>query len=325
LKLFIADNLKEALKPEMAQLNQSLEDLARDSDGFLGDLMTYVLNGSGKRVRPALVYLSAQLGSADPEAVRTVEMAVELIHIATLIHDDVIDKSALRRGRQTVVNEQGVDTAVLLGDHIYTYAFQRVAELNIASLVQMMARSTSVMCSGEINQLKRRFQYDLTEDEYFSFIRMKTASLFGVSARSGAILAGQSVAIQEALESFAEHVGIAFQIKDDVLDLTGEEDVVGKTLRTDLLNGKMTLPLLHFRDSLANAASRDAFVADIRSPNGHMPEIIERMRAAGSLAYADSVSNHHVAQAQAHLDRVPAGRVRDLLAALAEMLLRRNA
>jgi geranylgeranyl pyrophosphate synthase len=281
MKLTIDSGLKNALKPELNRLNESFEKLAKETDGFLGDLLSYVLIGSGKRVRPALVMLTSRLGTADLESVRAVSAAVELIHIATLIHDDVIDKSALRRGRKTVYSEYGVDTAVLLGDHIYTYAFEKVAELNNPLILKLMARSTSIMCSGEIDQLRRRFQFDLSEAEYFSFIEKKTASLFGVSARAGAILSGQSVTVQNALESYGINLGKAFQITDDLLDLTGKEVVVGKTLRTDLLNGKMTLPLIHFRDHSSPAFDVKKFFETLDSKNGHISGLIDLLEALG--------------------------------------------
>jgi geranylgeranyl pyrophosphate synthase len=264
--------------------------------------------------------LGAELGPSKIEEVRVIEAAVELIHIATLIHDDVIDKAALRRGRKTVVEEHGVDTAVLLGDHIYTHAFQKMAELNKPLIVELLAQSTSVMCAGEIEQLQKRYRFDLTEEEYFSFIRKKTASLFGASARAGAILAGQDRTIQLALESYGINLGIAFQITDDLLDLTGEEAVVGKTLRTDLLNGKMTLPLIHFRNNLASLSDQTELHEILQSPNGQLVELIARVKSAGSLEYAERMADHHIQLALSQLASLPPGEARDHLTALAELL-----
>lgn len=325
MKLVIEHNLKEALKPELARLDTSLEKFASLSDGFLGELLSYVLVGSGKRVRPALVFLASRLGTPPIESVREVAESVELIHIATLIHDDVIDKAALRRGRKTVYSEFGVDTAVLLGDHVYTRAFEKVAELDNPLILKLLARSTSIMCAGEIEQLRRRFQYDLTEEEYFSFIEKKTASLFGVSARAGAILAGQGDIVQEALESYGIHLGKAFQITDDVLDLTGKEVVVGKTLRTDLLNGKMTLPLLHFRDHAPSAFDVKRFLDMVDLQNGSVNTLIDQMNDAGSIHYAEMIAKSHVQAALRALDSVPTSTSKDLLVSLAELLLKRDA
>ncbi len=325
MNLTINRDLKDALKPELLYLNQALENLSKESDGFLGDLLSYVLIGSGKRVRPTLVYLCSKLGSSRLEDVRVVEMAVELVHIATLIHDDVIDKAALRRGRKTVTDQHGVDTAVLLGDHVYTYAFQKVAELDQPLILKLLAESTSVMCGGEIEQLKRRFQFDFSGQEYFSFIKKKTAALFGASARTGSILAGQSLSNQKAVEQYGIHLGMAFQIVDDLLDLTGEEGIVGKTLRTDLLNGKMTLPLIHFQNSLPSSSERNNLLEILKNPNGQISDLISRVKTAGSLDYAEEIARQHIQLALAQLETLPLGDEREHLTHLAEMLHHRNA
>ncbi len=325
MNVLIAKELKDTLKPELNRLNERLESLASSSDGFLGSLKSYVLLGSGKRVRPALVMLSAMLGSADAESVQTVSMAVELIHIATLVHDDVIDKAVLRRNRKTVASEHGVDAAVLLGDHVFTYAFEKVADLNHPQILKLLARSTSIMCAGEIDQLKKRFQFDLTEAEYFSFLEKKTASLFGSSARSGAILAGQSEKIQLALERFGLNLGLAFQITDDLLDLTGEESVVGKTLRTDLMNGKMTLPLIYYRDHLTSANESKEFFDNLQHPNGHLAGVVDQMKSSGAIQYAENIATRHLESALNELENLPAGTPRELLTSLAEMLQTRKA
>ena len=322
LKIAIDQGLKDALKPDLARLNARLEALATGTDGYLGELRSYVMVGSGKRVRPALVMLFSQLGKSDPAAVQTVALSVELVHIATLVHDDVIDNAALRRGHKTVAAGHGVDAAVLLGDHIYTWAFEQVAQLNNPQILGLLARSTSVMCAGEIDQLKRRFQFDLTEAEYFSFIYKKTASLFGTSAQCGAILAGQSNDVQQAAERFGASLGTAFQIMDDLLDLTGEESVVGKTLRTDLLNGKMTLPLIHLRDR--QGGDNKALFDMLREPNGRLGDLVERIKTSGAIEHAQSVADGHVRTALEQLEALPAGSVRSNLESLAETLQRRK-
>jgi len=325
MNLVIAQGLKETLKPEINRLNQTLERLASESDGFLGDLKSSVLIGSGKRVRPALVMLGAMLGEANQEEVQTVALAVELVHIATLVHDDVIDKAVLRRNHKTVASEHGVDAAVLLGDHIFTFAFEKVAELNRPLILQLLARSTSIMCSGEIEQLKKRFQFDLTEEEYLSFLEKKTASLFGTSARSGAVLSNQNEEIQAALENFGVHLGLAFQITDDLLDLTGDEAIVGKTLRTDLLNGKMTLPLIYFRERVSSKKDAEEFYANLQHPNGHLSGLIDQMKSSGAIRYAEERAEQEVQLALKQLEILPSGPAKTNLAALAEMLQSRKA
>ncbi len=324
MKIVIDPGLKEALKPDLARLNDRLASIADETGGYVGELRSYVLLGSGKRVRPALVMLFSRLGAADDAAVQTVALSIELVHIATLVHDDVIDNAALRRGRKTVAAEHGVDAAVLLGDHVYTYAFEQMAGLNNPKILGLLARSTSAMCAGEIGQLKRRFQFDLTEAEYFSFIYKKTASLFATSAQCGAILGSQPEKVQIAAERFGGSLGMAFQIIDDLLDLTGEEGVVGKTLRTDLLNGKMTLPLLYLRDRISNVKEREELFAGLRHPNGQIGDLIEQIKKSGAVEYATGIADGHVQTALEQLELLPLGPVRDQLASLAETLQRRK-
>jgi heptaprenyl diphosphate synthase len=180
------------------------------------------------------------------------------------------------------------------------------------------------MCGGEIEQLKKRFQFNLTEAEYFSFIQKKTASLFGASARCGAVLSAQPLSIQLALDSFGNNLGIAFQITDDLLDLTGEEAVVGKTLRTDLTNGKMTLPLIHYRDHLQKSAVKDAFLETLKHPNGDIPALVENITAAGSIRYAEEVAQKHMNAALSDLEKLPKGPARDHFTSLVDMLLHRD-
>ncbi|MCB4756142.1 MAG: polyprenyl synthetase family protein [Elusimicrobia bacterium] len=324
MSVAIHPDIKEILRSELSQLNKSLLGMAKDAEGYLGDLLSYVLAGSGKRIRPALVFLCARMGPSQKEEVFVVAEAVELIHVATLIHDDVIDKAALRRGRKTIVDEHGIDTAVLLGDYVFSYAFERMSQLNRPVLLQRLTRCASLVCRGEINQLKNRFKFDLSEEEYFSFIRGKTATLFGFSARAGGILAGQSETVQDALESFGLHLGIAFQITDDLLDLTGEESIVGKTLRTDILNGKMTLPLIHYRNRQMSTTEIKSFYESVLRPNGRVNELIQKMEEAGSMAYAERVARRTLQQALSNLEALPKGDVQDHLVSLAEMLLYRR-
>ena len=325
MNLLVAKSLKDALKPELDRLNRTLEALAQKEDGFLGELKAYVLVDSGKRIRPALVTLASKLGDAAPEKVLAVSLAVEMIHIATLVHDDVIDKAVLRRNRKTVAAEYGVDAAVLLGDYIFTYAFEQAATLSEPLISQLLSRATAVMCAGEIGQLKQRFRFDLSERDYFSFLEKKTASLFATSARCGAILARQDAKIQTAVEQFGTHLGMAFQIKDDLLDLIGDEAIVGKTLRTDLLNGKMTLPLIYFRDLLSTDADKKSFFAELHSPNGHLAELVDRVKSSRAFAVAESMVADHTSRALAALSALPSGEPKDLFAVLVESLQQRTA
>ncbi|MFC1862864.1 polyprenyl synthetase family protein [Thermodesulfobacteriota bacterium] len=316
--------LSNDLKSEMDLLNKALEVIGKDMDDFMGGLLSYVLFNSGKRIRPMLVALGSALGESNPDHVRGIEMAVELIHIATLVHDDLIDKADMRRGQKTVASKHGVDTAVLLGDYLYTLAFNQVAEVANNEVLKLLVKTASVICSGEIGQLNTRFHYNLSEKEYYSFIGRKTASFFGAAARSGAILAKQDLNIQEALDTFGTNLGMSFQIKDDLLDLTGDEEVVGKTLRTDLINRKMTLPLIHYRNSLDSPEDFDKLMDHLSSSDDQLSDLVDKVNDAGSMEYAEEAAKNYIQKALDCLEELPEGTSKDQLSSLAKQSLDRK-
>lgn len=241
-------SLREIIQPVIPQLalvEEKLKSVGQESEGVLKESSHYVLDGGGKRLRASLVLFCASIHSKNhsDDAV-DLAAAVELIHSATLVHDDIVDRAVLRRLKPTINVEYGEDVAVLLGDFLYAKAFEIIARIGDEKITASMAITTHKMCEGEIDQLKHRYRADLSLDEYLSFIEKKTATLIASSAYCGARLAALSTAEQEALGSFGLNIGIAYQIIDDLLDVIGSEDRLGKTLRTDAGNGKMTLPMI---------------------------------------------------------------------------------
>jgi geranylgeranyl pyrophosphate synthase len=304
----------------MKDIETEFSAFARAKTGFLAQLVDYVMTGSGKRLRPALVHVASQFGPADPEGVKQVAISAEMIHIATLVHDDLIDGALLRRQKPTVAVKFGDGAAVLLGDYVYAQAFQKLAGLNNAELLRLFADTTMAMCDGEIGQVESRYQFDLTEKQYLDFLDKKTASLMAACCRAGGYLCGLNRAQQDALDRFGRLVGVAFQIVDDILDLEGEEAVTGKTLRTDLMYGKMTLPLIHYRDQLKTAAERNTFFDVLKNPNGLVSDLIGRVHDAGSMAYSREKVGRLVADALAALEKLPDHPSRRLLADITHRL-----
>lgn len=243
--------LQEIVRPIYAQL-QTVENILKtigsEGEDILKNASQYVLSGGGKRLRAALVLFTGSIQANNPKENENnliqVASAVELIHAATLVHDDIIDRAVIRRLRPTVNLEFGEDMAVLLGDFLYARAFDMIASVGDAKVTQWMARSTQEMCEGEIGQLKHRYRADLSLERYFSFIEKKTAALIAVSAKSGAQLGGLSPIHAGQLGQFGLNIGISFQIVDDLLDVIGSEKKIGKTVHTDTGNGKMTLPMI---------------------------------------------------------------------------------
>ncbi|MBI2118562.1 MAG: polyprenyl synthetase family protein [Elusimicrobia bacterium] len=242
--------LQKLIRPILPFLNQvedRLKAIANESNGILKESSSYVLSAGGKRLRASLVILcalSTSQGFKRKKAVIDAAVSVELIHAATLVHDDIIDHSVLRRLKPTPNIQFGEEVALLLGDYLYSKAFHLVSTVGDNQLTLEVARTTQSMCEGELDQLKHRYRSDLSLNEYLSFIERKTASLISVCARAGARLAGLPKELEESLANFGLNIGISYQIVDDLLDVIGSEKKCGKSLKNDTGNGKMTLPLI---------------------------------------------------------------------------------
>jgi octaprenyl-diphosphate synthase len=222
---------------------------ARAFDPGVEPYMDYILATSGKRIRPALALLvNGALGGPQDQNVK-LGVVLEMIHLATLVHDDIMDGATLRRGMTTVAAKWGNALSVLLGDCLFAHALEVAASFDSTHISRKIARSSNEVCSGEILQTQRRFDFNLTLDEYFRIIRMKTAALFSSATELAAFLSGANEGVQEAMRTYGDALGTAYQIYDDLLDLVGSEEKIGKTLGTDILKGKMTLPILYLRDA----------------------------------------------------------------------------
>ena len=210
--------------------------------------MADLVEAGGKRLRPALMLLSAKCGHYDPDKLLPAAMAVELTHSATLVHDDVIDRSGLRRGRPTVAARLGDEPAIVIGDFYFAKAYELAARTGSAKVVAILARAVMDICAGEVRQQSIRYVYSTDFDEYIQRIADKTAKLLGASCEIGAVLGRLTLARRVALVAYGQFLGVAFQIADDVLDYTGTEDEVGKSLGHDVAEGFATLPLILARE-----------------------------------------------------------------------------
>jgi geranylgeranyl pyrophosphate synthase len=316
------EDLYQVIYPYLLQTERALQDVATRGKGMIPEIVRYVVQAGGKRLRPAMVVLSAQLGGTAGDDAITVGACSELIHLATLVHDDIVDRASLRHQKPTAAVEFGDDVAILLGDYLYVEAFSLLASINDPVLIDLFARSTRTMCQGEINQVRRRFQLDLTLSEYLSFIDHKTATLMGACMRGGARLARLSGDQATALGHYGWNLGMAFQIIDDTLDLVGDESVTGKTLRTDLSNGKLTLPLIHLRDSLS-PADRETFLAMLRDPDHRVGEIIAWVRESGAVREGLRQAASFALQAKNALSHFPDSTPRATLNAIADYIVTR--
>ena len=284
----------------------------------------YIIAGGGKRMRPGLVLLVA--GAFGYRGTNHHELAavVEFIHTATLLHDDVVDESDLRRGRETANALFGNAASVLVGDFLYSRAFQIMVGVGSMRVMQVLADATNVIAEGEVLQLMNCRNADIGVDAYLQVIRYKTAKLFEAAGRLGAILGEASPAVEEALAGYGTHIGTAFQLIDDVLDYSGKEAETGKHLGDDLAEGKATLPLIHVIHH--GSAPQAALVRDaIENASGErFVEVLAAVRESGAL---DAAREHGVAEAalaKAAIEPLPDSNFRQTLLQLADFAVQRS-
>ncbi|MDF1752513.1 MAG: polyprenyl synthetase family protein [Verrucomicrobiales bacterium] len=237
------------LKPELDRVEKMIRAQAKEFDPSVEPYIAYICNTSGKRIRPVLSFLAGgSTGGITPDHDK-LAIILELIHIATLVHDDIIDGADIRRQAPTANAKWGSALSVLLGDSLFSYALMLSTEFEDQKTARRIAESANAVCTGEIKQTQRRFDLNLTKAEYFDIIEKKTAALFEVAMELGGHLNGKDEKVSSAMGEFGLKIGTAYQIYDDCIDLVGEEEEFGKTLRTDLNKGKLTLPILNLLES----------------------------------------------------------------------------
>jgi len=297
-----------------------------DSDvALVRQVAEYIIAGGGKRLRPALVLLSAGAFGYDGTQHHQLAAVVEFIHTATLLHDDVVDASDLRRGQPTANALFGNAAAVLVGDFVYSRAFQMMVETDSMRVMQVLAEATNTIAEGEVMQLMNVHDPDTDEARYLEVIRRKTAKLFEAATRLGAILGGGSPEQEAAMAAYGMHLGSAFQLIDDVLDYSGAAQTIGKNLGDDLAEGKPTLPLIHAMrcgTEAQRALIRGAIEAGGRDV---FPEVMAALAAAGSIDYAREAARREAAAARAAVAALPASPHTEALAALADSAVERDA
>jgi octaprenyl-diphosphate synthase len=292
----------------------------------------YIVAGGGKRLRPALVLLSAGAcgypGAAGAQAERRghheLAAVVEFIHTATLLHDDVVDGSGLRRGRNTANAEFGNAAAVLVGDFLYSRAFQMMVGVGSMRVMEVVAEATNTIAEGEVLQLMNCHDPDVGEERYLVVIRRKTAKLFEASARLGAVLAGAPAAVEAGLAEYGTRLGTAFQLIDDVLDYSGDTAAIGKSLGDDLAEGKPTLPLIRAMATGTPAQAAVVRRAIVEGGRDAFAPVLAAVRETGSLDYAGAVARGEAEAARAALQVLPATEFRESLLELASFSVARR-
>lgn len=313
------------IRDDLDQIQALVERELTAPDPFIGELVTHVLHTPGKLVRPALVCLATQASGGAGEARLWIAAAVELIHVASLIHDDIIDSAELRRGAATVNVQWGNQIAVLLGDYLFARAFDLLSRARHPEVALAMAEASVAMSQAEILQIKHGGEPHDDAGMYFRIISGKTAHLFSAACRAGALVAGNAAAA-EPLAAYGREWGMAFQITDDALDLTSGAEALGKPIHSDVRGGKVTLPVIH---ALRTAAPGDRarllrLLAAAPERDGQMEEVRELIDRYHGVEYALAVAGEHSARAARALARLRDGPARDSLAHLTEFVVVRS-
>ncbi len=303
----------DPLDSAMRQVDAVIRERLASRVALIDQISGYIVNAGGKRIRPRLVLLfSEALGFEGPQRYELAAI-IEFIHTATLLHDDVVDESALRRGRATANAMFGNAASVLVGDFLYSRAFQMMVSLNRMRVLDVLADATNVIAEGEVLQLINMHDPDLAVEDYLRVIRFKTAKLFEASARLGAVLGGAEPALEESCASFGRSLGTAFQLVDDLLDYEGNSDDLGKNIGDDLREGKPTLPLLLAMER-APAADRALIRHAIEQGEVQkLPEILAIVRRTGALDATRAAAQREADKARAVLTALPESRARGAL------------
>jgi octaprenyl-diphosphate synthase len=291
---------------------------------FVDDLVKYGFRLGGKRLRPALVLLSGLACAGFGPSHILLAAAVEMIHTATLVHDDVLDEATIRRHLATVNVRWDNQTSILLGDYLFTRALCLASSLDDVFACRELNNASRIMCEGELRQVESRGDYSLNEDQYYEIIRGKTAALTASCCRLGAHFGGAEADVEDALYQYGMHIGVAFQIADDLLDVQGDEAKVGKSLGTDLLKQKCTLPIIRLLEQVSPEV-RTKLISQLRACGEHQRDILRSYwDATDAIAYAREKAVVFSQLAAQQLDILPPSAARDSLMGITEFVVSRQ-
>lgn len=316
-----AIQLEAVYKPiqsALERVQQKISQQFNTSDPQLSELLSSLSQQQGKLLRPAMVLLCGQLTADISDEHIDYAAMVELIHMASLLHDDVIDQGCLRRGQPSANAIWGNTVAVLLGDYLLSRAFALGTFSNCNGAAEILAQTSQTLCTGELKQNLLKGRWDLSEPDYFSIIEAKTAALFSCSCRLGAIASKTSIQKTETLQDFGHRFGLAFQIADDIRDILSTEDFEGKTLGTDLQEEKLTLPLIHWINH--DSERKEACIEQLKTLKD-VHYLIEQLKQSGSINYAAEQAQSHMDKAIELMDSFSACPTKDGLLLLANAIV----
>ncbi len=318
------ESIYQLIADDMSAVDKLIQSRLQSDVVLINQLSLYIINSGGKRLRPALVILCARAcGYTGGEHINLATI-IEFIHTATLLHDDVVDGSDLRRGEKTANAVWGNEASVLVGDFLYTRAFEMMVEMDSMRLMEILSHTTNIIAEGEVMQLMNCNDPDTTEQRYLDVIHHKTAKLFESAGQLGAVISGASEEIEHAMASYAMHLGSAFQLVDDVLDYSANSEAIGKNIGDDLAEGKPTLPLIY---AMRTGSPEQATIIREAIEQGSldkMAEIVDIINNTGAIDYTAQAAQHEIDLAKGTLAILPESDYKTALLALADFAINRT-
>jgi len=325
------EDVFKLIQGDMNKVNHLIQSSLYSEVVLINQISQYIINSGGKRLRPIIVLLSANAFSYDKTDVQhqknhhiTLAAVIEFIHTATLLHDDVVDESELRRGKDTANELWGNAASVLVGDFLYSRAFEMMVGVSSMKVMEILSHSTNTIAEGEVLQLLNCNDASTTETRYLEVIHFKTAKLFESASQLGAVIAGQNEAVEIAMAKFGMHLGTAFQLIDDVLDYSASSEDMGKNVGDDLAEGKPTLPLIYAMQHGTNEQSEMIKKAIENGGLDQIEVITQTIHAVGALDYAREIAKKEAEQAIAQLAIIPDSDYKEALMTLAHFSVERS-
>lgn len=316
--------VQDLIKDDMQAVNHLILKRLQSHVALVNQIGFYIVNSGGKRLRPQLLLLCARAFGYQGHHHHTLAAVIEFIHTATLLHDDVVDASELRRGQQTANSLWGNEASVLVGDFLYSRSFQMMVEVQNMRVMGILSAATNVIAEGEVLQLLNCHEPDTSEEQYLEVIRYKTAKLFAAAAQLGAVLSDQPQAVEQAMVAYGQHLGTAFQLIDDVLDYSADSDTIGKNIGDDLAEGKPTLPLIYAMRTGTEAQRQTVREAIQQGGKDDIAAVTDAIQATGALDYTFEAAKKEAQKAIAALAILPESDYNSALHSLASFAISRS-
>ncbi len=317
------NEIQALVAKDMDGVNASIRAQLHSDVVLIEQMSEYIVNSGGKRLRPVIAVLAARACGYEGDKHYLTAAIIEFIHTATLLHDDVVDSSDLRRGKETANSIWGNEASVLVGDFIFSRAFEMMVQVGDMRVMDILSTTSNIIAEGEVLQLMNCNEPDTTEDQYMQVIKCKTARLFGAAAQIGALLAGRSLKEEQALENYGKHLGTAFQLIDDVLDYRADSETMGKNVGDDLAEGKPTLPIIHaLKNASADQAKQLAEIIE-NGDRDSLEFVMSVIQQTKALEYTESIALQEVEKAKQALQWLPDGDYKAALSSLAEFSVSR--